>query len=127
MAPATSRAGGASGRAPRHGPNGLWTIDGAGYIQVGRVVGEISANRTNVGVRSIPLLRSGLAADGAYLGVSYGSDDRGDGRLPKARSHFFAGAVRTQQANLNRGEATATVRMRSPGVAVLSTSYDPGW
>ena len=66
--------------AMRSGPYWLWTIDGAGYIQAGQIVGEISANRTNVGARSVPLLRSGLAADGAYLGVRYGSGSGGDGR-----------------------------------------------
>ena len=33
----------------RSGPYWLWTIDFAGYIQTGRIVGEISANRTNLG------------------------------------------------------------------------------
>ena len=42
--------------AMRSGPYWLWTIDGAGYVQAGRIVGEISANRTNVGARSVPLL-----------------------------------------------------------------------
>ena len=113
--------------AMRSGPYWLWTIDGAGYVQAGRIVGEISANRTNVGARSIPLLRSGLAADGAYLGVRYGVDGGGDGRLPTVRSQSSAGAVRAQRADLDDGEASATVRMRRPGVAVLSASYDPGW
>ncbi len=58
--------------AMRSGPYWLWTIDGAGYVQAGRIVGEISANRTNVGTRSVRLLHSGLAADGAYLSVRYG-------------------------------------------------------
>jgi len=109
------------------GPYSLWTINGAGYIQAGTIVGEISTNRTNVGARSVPLLRSGLADDGAYLGVRYGSDGRGDSRLPSVRSRSPAGAVRAQHADLDDGEARATVRMRRPGVAVLSASYDPGW
>src|SRR5262252_9562435 len=32
-----------------------------------------------------------------------------------------------ERAGLDDGEATATVRMRRSGVAVLSASYDPGW
>jgi hypothetical protein len=68
------------------GPYCLWTIDGAGYLQAGQVVGEISANRTNVGASSRPVLGSGLAADGAYLGVRYGSGGGEDGRLPTVRS-----------------------------------------
>jgi hypothetical protein len=111
----------------RSGPYWLWTIDGAGYVQAGRIVGEISANRANVGARSVRLLRSGLAADGAYLGVSYGSIGGVDGPLPTARSKPSAGEVSTERADLDDGEASATVRMRRPGVAVLSASYDPGW
>jgi hypothetical protein len=113
--------------AMRSGPYWLWTIDGAGYVQAGRIVGAISANRTNLGARSVRLLHSGLAADGAYLGVRYGSDGGGDGRLPTVRSQSPAGAVRAERADLDDGEASATVRMRRPGVAVLSASYDPGW
>jgi hypothetical protein len=113
--------------AMRSGRYSLWTIDGAGYVQAGQVVGEISANRTNVGARSVALLHSGLAADGAYLGVRYGSDGRGDGRFPTIRRRSSAGAVRAQRADLDDGEAAATLRMRRPGVAVLSASYDPGW
>ena len=113
--------------AMRSGPYWLWTIDGAGYVQAGRVVGEISANRTNVGARSVPLLRSGLAADGAYLGVRYGSGGGGVDPPPPVRSQSSAGAVSAERADLDDGEASATVRMRRPGVAVLSASYDPGW
>jgi Bacterial membrane protein YfhO len=113
--------------AMRSGPYWLWTIDGAGYVQAGRIVGAISANRTNVGARSVRLLHSGLAADGAYLGVRYGAGGGGDGRLPMVRSQSSAGAVRAERAALDDGEASATVRMRRPGVVVLSASYDPGW
>jgi hypothetical protein len=112
--------------AMRSGPYSLWTIDGAGYIRAGRIVGAISANRTNVGARSVRLLHSGLAADGAYLGVRYDVDGGGDG-LPTVRSQSSAGEVRAERAGLDDGEASATVRMRRPGVAVLSASYDPGW
>jgi Bacterial membrane protein YfhO len=113
--------------AMRSGPYSLWTIDGAGYVQAGRIVGEISENRTNVGARSVRLLRSGLADDGAYLSVRYGVDGGGDGRLPTVHSQSSAGALRAEHADLDAGEAAATVRMRRPGVAVLSASYDPGW
>ena len=110
----------------RSGPYWLWTINGGGYVQVGQIAGEISANRTNVGTRSVPLLHSGLAADGAYLGVRYGSGG-GDGPLPTVRSQSSAGTVIAERADLDDGEASATVQMRQPGVAVLSASYDPGW
>jgi Bacterial membrane protein YfhO len=111
----------------RAGAYSLWTLPGAGYVQAGRIVGEISANRTNVGTRSILLLRSGLADHGAYVSVDYGVNRRGGGRLPTAPSQSPAGAVRAQHADLDDGQATATVQMQRPGIAVLSASYDPGW
>ena len=80
-----------------------------------------------MGARSRRVLGSGLAADGAYLSVRYGSGGGGDGRLPTVRSQSSAGAVSAERADLGDGEASATVRMRRPGVAVLSASYDPGW
>src|SRR5262249_14381603 len=113
--------------AMRSGPYWLWTIDGTGYVQVGQIVGEIPANRPNVGTRSVPVLSPWLAADGAYLSVRYGPGGGGDGRLPTVRSQSFAGTVSAARAGLDSGEAAATVRMRRPGVVVLSTSYDPGW
>jgi hypothetical protein len=113
--------------AMRSGPYWLWTINGDGYIQAGQIVGAIPANRTDLGAQSLPLLRSGLAADGAYLDVRYGSDRNSDGPLPTVRSKSPAGAVGAERVDLNAGEAAATVRMRRPGVAVLSASYDPGW
>jgi hypothetical protein len=111
----------------RSGPYWLWTIDSPGYIQAGRIVGEISANRTDVGARSAGLLRSGLAADGAYLGVRYGSGGGRAGRLPAMPGQSPASEVSAERADLGNGYASATVQMRGPGVAVLSASYDPGW
>jgi hypothetical protein len=113
--------------AMRSGPYWLWTIGGTGYVQAGQTVGAIPANRTNVGTRSIPVLSSGLAADGAYLSVRYGPGGGVAGRLPAVRSQSSAGTVSAERANLDNSEAAATVRMRRPGVVVLSTSYDPGW
>jgi hypothetical protein len=96
-------------------------------VQAGRVVGEISANRTDIGARSIPVLDSGLAADGAYVSVSYGSGGAADARLPAARGQSSPGEVSAESTDLSAGEAAATARMRQPGVVVLSASYDPGW
>lgn len=112
--------------AMRSGPYALWTLSGAGYVQAGQIVGQLTANRTDLGARSIPLLDSGLAADGAYVTVSYG-DGGGDDRLPTVPSQPSAGVVSAESTELGGGEASATVRMSRPGVVVLSASYDPGW
>ncbi len=111
----------------RSGPYSLWTINGAGYLQAGRIVGALAANRTNVGIRSIPLLRSGLADDGAYLDVRFGSGGGGQDRRPAVPRQPPADTVSTQRADLAAGAASATVEMDHPGVVVLSASYDPGW
>ena len=114
--------------AMRSGPYWLWTLDGTGYIQAGQIVGSISANRTDLGASSVSLLRSGLAADGAYLSVRYGSSGPyGPGPLPSVRGLSLAGTVRSEHVSLADGSATATVSMRQAGVVVLSASYDPGW
>jgi hypothetical protein len=111
----------------RSGPYSLWTVSGTGYVQVGRIVGQISANRINVGTVSIPLLNSGLAADGAYLSVNYGAGSPPDTRLPTVPSQSSPGEVSAESADLGAGQATATAQMRQPGIVVLSASYDPGW
>jgi hypothetical protein len=113
--------------AMRSGRYWLWTVEGGGYVQAGRIAGTIPANRANLGARSRPVLGSGLAADGAYLSVRYGAGGAREGRLPLVRSQSPPGVVRAQHAALEEGEASATLRMRRPGVAVLSASYDPGW
>lgn len=109
------------------GPYRLWTVSGTGYIQAGQIVGQISANRTNVGARGVPVLDSGLADAGEYLSVDYGSQSGGDDRAPAVRPEPAAGTVTAQRTGLADGQAAATVRMSRPGVAVLSASYDPGW
>ncbi len=127
----------------RSGPYTLWTVDGVGYIAPGRIVGDISENRRNVGTRSIPLLHSDLAAHGEYLAVRWGGGGgaparRGTvhGRPGRASTTSIASAagnatageeVLTEHADLDTGTFSATLRMSRRGIAVLSASYDPGW
>ncbi len=111
----------------RSGPYALWMIAADHYIDAGQITGELAANRTNIGTRTIPLLHSDLAARGAYLAVRYGSGAAERNRLPTVGSQSSPGTVLTQSGNLDHGMASATVRMRRAGVAVLSASYDPGW
>ncbi len=114
-------------RVMRAGPYALWTITGDHYIEAGRTVGEISADRTNIGVRSEPVLRSVLAWRGGYVTVHFPSGGPARTQLPAALPARPAGAVSGQSAELSAGVARATVVMRRAGVAVLSASYDPGW
>jgi hypothetical protein len=111
----------------RSGPYALWTIKNNGYISTGEIVGELAETRSNLGLRSLPLLHSSLAENGAYLGVNYGSNANDTSRLPAVPSGPNIGTVQTEGPDLSAGEASATVQMRRPGVVVLSASYDPGW
>ena len=105
----------------------LWTVDAGGYAQVGRIVGAITADRTNVGTRSVPLLRSRLAQHGEYLAVRWGTGGAPGGGPARVSREPAAGTVTAQRANLVDGEASATVQMRRRGIVVLSASFDPGW
>jgi hypothetical protein len=110
----------------RSGPYQLWTLPDAGYIHAGQIVGQMTADRTNVGAHNIALLHSHLAQHDEYLSVEYGSHSGSD-RLPTPPRQSRTGTVGAQHANLNNGHATATIQTRHPAVAVLSASYDPGW
>lgn len=104
----------------------LWQLPSSGYMHVGSISGTLTANRTDLGRRSIRLLRSPLARDGRYLGVAYGADAALH-RSWSASSSSQAGTTLTESGDLAHGEARATVKLARPGVVVLSSSFDPGW
>lgn len=105
----------------------LWRTALSGDIHVGRIAGSMTANRTDVGVRSIPVLQSHLALNGAYLRVSFGDERATVAPLPAVTSPHPAGIVVAERDRLPAGEVAATVTMHRAGVVVLSASFDPGW
>ncbi|MHB8656356.1 MAG: hypothetical protein ACYC91_00140 [Solirubrobacteraceae bacterium] len=105
----------------------LWQVRDGGYLHAARLVGVLAADRTNVGVRSVGFLRSGLAARGAYPRVAFGMSKSTAGVLPPVVAGPPAGSVVNQTPDLTSGEASATLTMHEPGIAVLSSSFDPGW
>lgn len=111
----------------RAGPYCLLSVASRGYVHVGSIIGSVTANRTNVGVRSIPLLQSGLAQAGGYLHVAFGHGLTPLRPLPSAPPAAPAGSVVSETDDLEHGRVVATVSMRRPGVVVLSASFDPGW
>jgi len=97
----------------------------------GRLIGTITANRTDLGARSVPLLRSGLASHGEYLRIAY---DRPGGasraRVLPTSTGSAPGTVSNELNELNElddGKVSAIVDMARPGIVALSASYDPGW
>jgi hypothetical protein len=113
----------------RSGPYTLWTIPRIGYVQTGQLISHIAADRTDIGPQTTPLLRSDLADTGGLpkLSVRYGARNGGSDRLPLTPGRYATGTILSQHASLTQGYASATLRMRRPGIAVLSASYDPGW
>jgi hypothetical protein len=106
----------------------LWEAPTRGYVHLGTIVGSLTADRTNVGVRSIPLLHSTLTQRAEYLNVDFAAH-RPPARTPPgpASQRAAVGAVLSESDDLAAGEVAVTVRMRSAGVSVLSASFDPGW
>ena len=72
-------------------------------------------------------MNSRLAPAGDYLRVAYGQPGEREPRLPKPSRATPAGTVLAESDQLHQGQVTASVRMRRPGVVVLSASFDPGW
>lgn len=109
------------------GAYSLWSTGNRGYVHLGRIVGQFPADRTNVGFRSVTLLRSPLPQEANFLRVAYGEHGRAMSALPPVQRDPPVGTVVSENDHLGRGEVTTVVRMRQPGVVVLSASFDPGW
>ena len=84
------------------GAYALWVRPGRGYVQTGVVVGRMSANRTNVGARSVALLRTGLAGHGEYLRVDFNRRQLST-PLPLPASTPVAGTVTAETDHLAAG------------------------
>jgi hypothetical protein len=109
------------------GPCALWTTSNTGYIHVGTIAGTLTADRTDLGARSVRVLRSGLAESGDYLKIHFGGRQATLPPLPRPSRQPAAGNVTSEIDDLEHGTVSATVTMRRPGVVVLSTSFDDGW
>jgi hypothetical protein len=117
----------------RAGGYSLWTLPGAGgVLHAGTIVGHLTANRTDIATRTLPVLHSDLAQHERYEQVRF--DRSGSGVAARSsRSSIVppprrsAGTVVAQSEHLTAGRAAATVAMPRRGVVVLSASFDPGW
>jgi hypothetical protein len=105
----------------------LWTLPNTGVLSTGTIIATLTADRSDIGTRSIPLLNSRLAHAGEYLRVAYHQPKPRQPRLPKPPPTTPAGTILTQTDRLQQGQATANIQMRRPGIVVLSASFDPGW
>jgi hypothetical protein len=112
----------------RAGPYSLWTLPGsARALHAGTIVGTLSGDRNDIGMRNIPMLNSRLAHAGDYLRVAYGHSGDREPPLPQPSPATPAGTVLAGSDKLQHGLVAASVRMRRAGIVVLSASFDPGW
>ncbi len=109
------------------GPYRLWVLPGRGYVRVVETVGVLSADRTNVGVMSIPYLESDLPGSGRYLAVAYAGAAPAPLTSPSGPLAGLAGSVPAEHDDLPDGTVSATVVALRPAEVVLSSSFDPGW
>jgi hypothetical protein len=110
------------------GPYALWELPSVGYAFIAGVVGTLTENRADVGLRSVPYLRSALPEEGKALLVNY-AGGRGPA-LPASERTPTAGGegeVLSEHARLDQGSARMVIRMRQRALVVLSASFDPGW
>ncbi len=112
----------------RAGMYELYVLPATGYVRVVDTVGVLSADKTDVGLMSVPYLRSGLPGAARYLAVAYGGSAPAPLTAPDA-AHLAgtAGAVRAEHDDLAAGTVRATVVARRAAAVVLSASFDPGW
>lgn len=116
-------------------PYALWELPSVGYSFVARAVGVLSANRANIGIRSVPFLRSPLPDTDRTLLVDFDGSTPRLGPLVPGPAHSSpaasrpggAGQVLTERADLGQGSARVLVRLHQRSLVVLSASYDPGW
>jgi len=110
------------------GPYRLWVLPARGYLRVVDTIGVLSADRTDVGVMSVPYLRSDLPGQGHYLAVAYGTGAPAP-LSSRAVSTLSGppGTVRGERDDLPDGVVTATITAHRPAVIALSASFDPGW
>lgn len=109
------------------GPYRLLVVPTGGYVRVVDTVGALAADRTDVGRRSVPYLRSTGPAEGRYLTVSWAGAPPARPTAPGVVPAGPAGRVVSAHAALGDGRLRATVVARRAAVVVLSASYDPGW
>lgn len=106
----------------------LWVIPGDSYVSVVEPVGVVREDRADVGSQSVPFLDSALFSHHEDLVVRW--DGRPVGGVTASRARGAIGPVGTvvsETPKLSYGSVEATVRLRRPGVVVLSASFDPGW
>ena len=106
----------------------LWTVTNGGYLEVVATVGTLTANRRDVGTRSLVVLHSALINDHDDLTVAW-DGEKAAGPTDPTLEHESTppGSVVSQFAQPADGTFGGAVQLSRRAVVLLSASYDPGW
>ncbi len=110
------------------GPYVLWELRSASYLQLADTNGSIVADRTNIGAKTAAFVRSGDAAAGHYLTVTFAGKTATQPTVnPEPKTESSPGSVASSHVALSDGSVSATVVAKRQSVLVLKASFDPGW
>ena len=105
----------------------LWAISSDGYVDIVRVTGTMSADRADVGSRSLRLLRSSLLSRHQDWVVRWPGGRAGSQQVAPLRGARAPGSTSGEHVDLVDAAVRVRVDMNAPGTVMLSVSYDPEW
>jgi hypothetical protein len=107
----------------------LWRYGGSGYVEVVRVTGTLSANRSDIGSQSLLLLEAlGGGQDWSVSWPGAPAAPLSKGHVPPVDESVPApGVVESVHPDLAEGDLSAEVDMATAGTLLASVAYDPGW
>ena len=111
------------------GEHVLWRVETRGYVGLVDVLPATVADRTNLGERMEPWLRSDLSDRDLFPSVTFAGIE---GAEPTVRDTESAaaeppGRVVVESVDLRDGRATASVIADRSAMVVLKASFDPRW
>jgi hypothetical protein len=107
----------------------LWQVGNNGYVELVQLTGSLSADRSDIGSRSAPLLETlGPGEDSSvqWPGVQADPTDAVPG-YPAPGPPASLGTVETTRPDLADGTISTEVKMAQAWTLLLSVTYDPGW
>jgi hypothetical protein len=105
----------------------LWVIASNSYVDLVNVTGTISADRADIGSKSLVFLEILQAAQDWYVKWPGSGPPPQTSPAAAATDVISPGTVNSVQASPPEGSYSTEVTMERPGTLVLSIAYDPGW
>jgi hypothetical protein len=116
-------------RALIDGNYSLWVIASNSYVDLVQVTGTLSADRADIGSKSLVFMDM-LEANQDWAVQWAGASPPPAPSVPAVQAQLGVaspGRVDSVQASPPEGSFSTEVTMRKPGTLLLSVAYDPGW